>query len=156
MRLVAGKVEDMKMKRLKIAVLVLGVFVIAALPAGAAIRFRGGIVAGPAFGPWGWYSPYYYGPGAYSYGPYLPYGPYPLAYSNAGEVKLKTNVKDADVFINGALAGKASKLKSIWLPPNGYNLEIRAAGYTTYSERIYVIPGNTIHVQADLTAAPRG
>ncbi len=149
MRLVAGKVEDMKMKRLKIAALVLGVFLIAALPASAAIRFRGAIAVGPGFGPWAWYSPYYYGP-------YLPYGPYPLAYSNAGEVKLTTNVKDADVFINGALAGKASKLKSIWLPPNGYNLEIRAAGYTTYAERIYVITGKTIHVQADLTAAPRG
>ncbi len=78
-----------------------------------------------------------------------------MAYSNAGELKLSTNVKDADVYINGAFAGKAAKLKSIWLPPNEYNVEIRAAGYAPYSERIYVLPGKTIRVQADLAAASR-
>ncbi len=134
------------MRNLKIAGLAVGILLILALPASAAVRFRGGIGIGPAFGPWGWYSPFY--------GPYLAYGPYPMAYSNAGELKLTTNVKDADVYINGAFAGKAAKLKSIWLPPKEYNVEIRATGYAPYSERIYVLPGRTIRVQADLAAAP--
>ncbi len=79
----------------------------------------------------------------------------PLVYSNAGEVKLKTNVKDADVYINGAFAGKAAKLKTMWLPQAEYNLEVRAAGYGSLASKIYVVPGKTINVQADLTAAPK-
>ncbi len=135
------------MRTLKIAGVVMGAFLILALPASAATRFRGGFTAGPTFGFGGWYGPFF--------GPFVPYGPYPVAYSNAGEVKLSTNVKDADVFINGAFAGKASKLKSMWLPPSEYSLEIRAAGYAPFAERIYVVPGKTIRVQADLITAPK-
>jgi hypothetical protein len=148
---VAGKVEDKSMRSLKVAGLVLGAFLIMTLPASAAVGFRGGIVLGPAFGPWGWYSPFFYGP----YGWYGSYGLYPAYYSNAGELKLKTNVKDADVYINGAYAGKAAKLKSMWLRPDAYNLEIRAAGYAPYAERIYLMPGKTRQVKAELVAAPK-
>jgi len=124
-------------------------FLVMALPASAAGRFRGRIVVGPGFGPWGWYSPFY--------GPYGWYGyaPYPAYYSNAGELKLKTNVKDADVYINGAYAGKAAKLKTMWLRPDAYSLEIRAPGYTTYAARIYLTPGKTMQVKADLVAVPQ-
>ncbi len=134
------------MKSLKVAGLVVGAFLVMTLPASAAVRFRGGIVAGPAFGPCAWYSPFYYG----SYGWY---GPYPAYHANAGELKLKTNVKSADVYINGAYAGKASKLKSMWLRPDAYNLEIRAPGYASYAERLYVVPGKTIRVNVDLVPA---
>ena len=64
-------------------------------------RYRGGIVAYPAFGFWGGYHP-----------PYGYYNPYPVYYTNAGEVKLATNIKDADVYINGAYAGKAAKAEN--------------------------------------------
>jgi hypothetical protein len=118
------------MRSLKVAGLFLGAFLMVALPAGSAVRLQGAFVAG------GWYGPPVYGP----------YGNYPPP----GEVKLKTNVKDADVFINGAFAGKAGKLKSIWLRPDAYSLELRAPGRASYAERIYVIPGRAIKVQADL------
>src|SRR5215831_8732447 len=107
--------------------------------------FRGGFVIGPAYRPWGWYSPYY-GP----YGFYGPYGyAYPYAYRNAGEVKIKSNVKDAQVFINGSYAGTAKKLKSMWLRPDTYNLEIRAPGGEQFAERIYVVAGKTLRVRPD-------
>jgi hypothetical protein len=149
------------MRSLKIAGLVLGALLFVVLPAsaagrfpGAAGRFRGGIVVAPSFSLRGWYGPYsWYGP--YAYGPFLPYESYPMAYSNVGEVKLKTNVKDADVFINGAFAGKAAKLKSMSLPPATYDLEVRATGYAPFTSRIYVVPGKTLHVEADLTVAPK-
>jgi len=134
------------MRSLKIAGLVVGTFLLLALPASAAVRFRGGIVVGPAFGPWGWYNPFYYGP-------YGLYGPYPSVYPNAGQLKLKTNVKDADVFINGAFAGKAGKLKSVWLRPDAYSIEVRAAGYAPYAERVYLVPGKSVQVIAELGPA---
>jgi hypothetical protein len=88
--------------------------------------------------------PYFYGP----YGLYGPYDLYPPVYSNKGEIQLKTNVKDADVYINGAFAGKAGKLKSIWLNPDAYSIEVRTPGAAPYSQRIYVVPGKTIKVEA--------
>jgi hypothetical protein len=113
------------------------------LPAGAAGRFRGGLGAGPAFGPW-WgygYSPFYY----------APYSTLPM---NAGEVKLDTNLKDAEVFIDGAYAGTAGKLKSMWLRSGAYNLELRSPGHMRYAERIYVVSGKTLKVHPDLPVAP--
>jgi len=139
------------MRHLRVAGWVFGAFLIMTLPASAAVRFWGGIVVGPAFGAWGLYNPFFYGP----YGWDGPYEPYPAYYSNAGELKLKTNVKDADVYINGAYAGKAAKLKSIWLRPDAYNIEIRAAGYAPYAERIYLLAGKSWQVKADLVAAPK-
>ena len=138
------------MRSLKVAGLILGAFLIMTLPASSAGRFRGGIVVRPAFGSWGWHDPFFYGP----YGWYGSYGPYPEYYSNMGELKLKTNVKDSDVYINGAYAGKAAKLKTMRLRPDAYNLEIRAAGYVPYAERIYLLAGKTIKVNVDLVAAP--
>jgi hypothetical protein len=127
------------------AVMILGVFLVLAQPSMAGRHFRGGFFVGPVIRPWGWYSPFYYGP----YGYYGHYG-----YPNAGQVKLETNVKDAEVFINGAYAGTAGKLKSMWLRPDEYNLEIRAQGRTLYAERIYVLAGKTLRVHADLRVEP--
>jgi hypothetical protein len=113
---------------------------IVALPAGAAVRYvRGGFGYGPAFGPWGyWYAPY-------------AYGAYPgFSHPNAGEVKLHTDIKDAEVFINGAYAGSARSLKSMWLRQGAYNLEVRFPGRARYAERIYVVLGKTLHVRPEL------
>jgi PEGA domain len=57
------------------------------------------------------------------------------------------------VYINGAYAGKASELKSIWLQPDAYDLEIRAQGYSSYTERFYLLPGKTRQVKVDLVPA---
>ncbi len=136
------------MKTLKITGLLLAVLLIA-LPASAHGRFGGRVIAGPGFGAWNWYYPYW---GWYGvYGP--PYAVYPDIHAGSGEVKLTTNVKDADVFINGAFAGKASKLKSVWLRPDTYNLEVRAPGYASFSQRVYVVQGKSMRINAQLTLA---
>jgi hypothetical protein len=134
------------MKNIKIAGLIICLGLAMVLPASAMGRFRGGIAIVPAFRPWGW--------GPFPYGVYAPYEIYTPAYSNAGEVALKTNVKDADVFINGAYAGKAGKLKSMWLLANAYSLEVRAPGRTPFKEKIYVVAGKTLKVEADFPTTP--
>ncbi len=145
---VAGKVEGKKMKTVKVMGLLLAVTLIAALPASAHGRFGGGLVVVPSFGAWNWYYPHF--------GPYGFYDPYPVysgVYSNTAELKLTTNIKDAEVYINGAYAGKAAKLKSMRLRPDTYTLEVRAPGYAPYSERVYLLAGKTMHIDVNLVAA---
>jgi hypothetical protein len=125
--------------------LLVGAALIVALPASAAVRYvRGGFGYGPAFGPWGYgYEPYYF-------------GAYPvISHPNAGQVKLDTKVKGAEVFVNGAFAGTAGDLKSLWLRQGAYNLEVRSPGCATYAQRIYVVNGKTMHVRPELRVEPK-
>jgi hypothetical protein len=117
------------------------------LPLTAAARGRVAIFAGPRSyaGPrvvpyvgYGYFDPFY---APYAYRPYAVFRS-----PNSGEVKLDTKVKDAQVFIDGAYAGMAGKLKSMRLRPGSYKIELRAPGLPAYSERIYVVAGKTVHV----------
>jgi hypothetical protein len=108
---------------------------------------RGFVVVGrPYYG--GWYAPYW---GPYWGGPYWgpAYGGY-YAHPNAGEVKLDTKVKDAQVFINGAYAGTTHQNKSMYLRPGSYNIEIREGGHTQFAQKVYVVAGKTLHLHPEL------
>ena len=67
-----------------------------------------------------------------------------------GQVKLHADLKDAEVFIDGAFAGTVSERKSMWLEPGAYNLEVRAPGRETYAKRIYVLSGKSLRVNAKM------
>jgi hypothetical protein len=98
------------------------------------------VIVAPAFG-WG-YSPYW---GAYPY----PYGYYGYAPATGG-VKFDTSVKDAEVYIDGAYAGTVGKLKTMYLRPGSYDIEVRAAGRTQFDKKVYVAAGKTLHLNPDL------
>src|SRR5215471_17367721 len=120
-------------------VLAAAVMMLAPVSASAA-RFV--VVGRPYYG--GWYAPFwgsYWGP-AYGYG----YSYYP----NAGEVKLDTKVKDAEVFINNAYAGTTHENKTMHLRQGSYNIEIREGGQTHFSQKVYVAAGKTIHLHPEL------
>ena len=78
------------------------------------------------------------------------YGGYYYGYPAAGQVKLDTKVKNAEVFINGAFAGDTQHNKSMHLRPGTYNLEIREAGHPKFSQRLYVVAGKTLHLHPEL------
>jgi opacity protein-like surface antigen len=107
------------------------------LPLTVAARGRVAVFVGPRFAPMGWYG---YGYGPYSYGPYF-------GVPNAGQVKLDTKVKDARVFVDGAYAGTSGKLKTMWMRPGTYTIELRAPGRPQFAEKIYVMAGKTVHVE---------
>jgi hypothetical protein len=97
------------------------------------------------YGPWGFYDSFLYGmyfhPGyfhGFGYGPAM------------GEIKLKSDDKAAWVYLDGALAGKADKLKNMWLEPGAYNLEVRS-GAKRFGQKVYVLSGKTLRLTADLT-----
>jgi PEGA domain len=113
---------------------------LAPMTAGAAIR-AGFVVGGPVYYGPGWYSPFwgsYWGPGPY------------YAFPRAGEVKLDTKVRDAQVFINGAYAGTTKENKTMHLRPGNYNIEIRENGQTPFAEQVYVAAGKTLHLHPEL------
>jgi len=65
-------------------------------------------------------------------------------------VKFDTNVKDAEVFIDGSYAGTVGKLKTMYLQPGSYNIELRSPGRTQFDKKIYVVAGKTLHLNPDL------
>ena len=52
------------------------------------------------------------------------------------------------MYLDGALAGKADKLKNMWLEPGAYNLEVRS-GNKQFSQKVYVLSGKTLRLTAD-------
>jgi hypothetical protein len=128
------------------------------------VRFGGLTVAagyayGPAFYPYYAFAPYglfpYY---AYPFwGAYGAYSYYPLdmAYgADKGELQLKADAKDAELYIDGAYAGTVRRLKNIWLDPGAYNLSVSAAGRETFKRRVYVLTGKTLDISANLALKP--
>jgi len=130
------------------------------LPSPAAARVHVGVGFG-FWGPvypypyWGAYPAYYsaypaYGYPAYGYG----YGPgygygsgYGYGYGRPmGEVKLKSAEPNAEIYINGSLAGRAHNLKHFYLRPGTYTIEQRYGG-DVQSERVYVLAHRTIKLE---------
>ena len=119
------------------------------------VSVNGSYSHGPAWSPYyggyypGW-SRWYYDPIFYS--PYIhpglyggfPYGP------SMGEIKLAASDKEASVYLDGAYAGPAHKLKTLWLEPGVYNLELRDTSGQNFEKKIYVLTGKTLQIRADL------
>jgi len=120
------------------------------------ITVGAGFVSGPAFYPYYPYSPF----GPYSYYPHYAlawwnpgwhYDPANLAYGGGkGELELKADRKDAELYIDGAYAGTVERLKRIWLDPGAYNISVSAAGRKPFERRIYVLSGKTLSINAKL------
>ncbi len=94
------------------------------------------------------YRPYW--GGYWGGGPYWGYGYYGGYYGYAGQVKLDTKVRDAEVFINGGFAGNTHDNRTMHLRPGSYHIEIRHAGRTMFTEQVYVAPGKTVHLRPTL------
>jgi hypothetical protein len=86
--------------------------------------------------------------------PYFAY-PYPYAYSpdymsaNFGYVKIKTDRKDASVFVDGGFADKIEKAKKFALRPGNHEIELRDSdGRTLYKQKVAVLVGKTTELHA--------
>lgn len=122
------------------------------------------------------HGPYYYPYGAFGFYPYrATYPSFPtffcdpfwcaatflntvysgsLAYAeNKGEVRLTTDPKTAQVYIDGAYAGTADHLKTMWLDSGAYDLSVSATGRTAFHQRIYILSGKSLKILARLEPA---
>jgi hypothetical protein len=91
-------------------------------------------------GGWGW---------GWGWGP--PYFPPP----RTGQVKIQTTQKDALVYVDGGYVGRAGKVKKLELRPGNHVIDLRNPnGHTFYQERVYVIRGKTVKLDADYPNQP--
>ncbi len=111
---------------------------LAPLGASAAVRvFVGGPVG------YGFYGPRYFGP---VWGPGY-YGAPGYYYNNdVGSVKIDSKNKEEQVFVNGSYAGLVKDNKTMHFRQGNYAIEIRNGGTTTFSEKVYVTAGKTLHI----------
>jgi hypothetical protein len=89
------------------------------------------------------YDPFYW-PSYALYGPSLAYA------ADKGKVELAVDQKNAEVYIDNAYAGQASRLKNIWLAPGAYNLAVTNAEGLVFQRRVYVLSGKSVKVKAKL------
>ena len=125
------------------------------------VALSAGYISGPVWYPYG--PGFYYGYPYYAsafwapfWGPFGPYSYYPadLVYGNGkGRIELRADPKTAEVYIDGAYAGMAQHLKDFWLDPGAYDVSISAAGREPFQQRVYVLTGKTLSINAKLTAA---
>ncbi|HET9183715.1 MAG TPA: hypothetical protein VFP59_16410 [Candidatus Angelobacter sp.] len=84
------------------------------------------------------------------YGPfYYPPRTFDLNYAlGKGEVELKSlgRNKNASVYIDDAYAGKAGKLKHLWLDSGAYDLSLTGADGSSFHQRIYVLSGKKLKI----------
>jgi hypothetical protein len=140
------------------------------------VRF-GGVMVSAGYSHYsgypGWYGPY----GPYGYGRYGfayaypwyawdPFFAYPWVHPGFfngfgyapgfGEVKLQAADKTALVYIDGALAGSAGKLRNMWLEPGKYSVEVRQ-GDRAFAQKVYVLSGKTLSLDTrDMRASAEG
>lgn len=107
---------------------------------------------GPFFydqwGPWGPYGPY--GPGRYG-----PYRPYPLYFDDfSASLRFDVEPKDADVYVDGALAGQIDDFDGIFqslrLRPGTHEIVVFRDGYRSARETVYVEPYQSRKLRFDL------
>jgi hypothetical protein len=85
--------------------------------------------------------------------PFFDY-PYPYAYEpdymakNFGYIKLKTDRKDAAVYVDGGFADNIEKAKKFALRPGNHDIEVRDSdGRSLFRERVAVIVGKTTELK---------
>lgn len=109
----------------------------------------------PLYGPYGFYPyvPFY---SSLLWDPFWGYL-YPTGYfshnDGKGEVRLVAP-KQTDVYLDNAYAGKAEKLKSIWLKPGAYDLSVSGTDHASFHQRIYVLSGKSLRIVAKLEPQP--
>lgn len=111
--------------------------------------------SGPYYYPYG---PYGFYPGDWVYGSlwYPIWSPYPAGHfdynDGRGEIRLTADPKLAEVYIDGAYAGTADRLKSMWLDPGAHDLTVSAADRAPFHQRVYVLSGKSMKITAKLSA----
>ena len=113
------------------------------------------------YGPTSWYWGRYgmwYDPSAYFIDPYLSGGSSGSSGSSreetTGSIRIKSNVPQAQVFVDGALAGVVDEFDGLRdhleVDAGKHSIELRADGYATVSTEIVVASGKTRTLRLDL------
>lgn len=107
---------------------------------------------GAGYGYYSYYYPYYYYGWGYPYWRYWePYWYRYPAHRDLGAVDLNVRPKKAEVYVDGALVGKAGKYDGfpgyLWLERGAHELVFHYEGFETEVRRVRVSPGVVIDVE---------
>jgi hypothetical protein len=101
------------------------------------VKPRFGFYSGPAYHG---YPNWYRGP---------VYFPAPIT----GELKIKTEDKDARVYVDGGYLGIVRKISKFDLRPGNHDIELRdARGNALFEQRVAIVPGRTTEFHAEGSA----
>jgi hypothetical protein len=150
----------MKLARIVVLILLLTAMALPSL-AIPPIHLRG-ISVGVGYSHFsGPYYPYYpgyfrsYYPGYYPawagwdpfWDPYASRMVYDVRTADKGEVHLKDVAPQSEIYVDGAYAGIAKDLRTMWLAPGAYNVEARSASRPPVQKKIYVLTGKRLNVR---------
>ncbi len=115
---------------------------------------RGRVVASPVYAGFGFYDPFYWG---WGWGPswgiagwYPPFGP---AYAGvqAGSARLQITPKEAEVYVDGYLAGSVDDFDGFFqrldVMPGAHELTIYLEGFRTITQQVFFQPGQTLDIR---------
>jgi len=111
-------------------------------------------------GAFGW-SPMFYAPWSLmwatgGYGPYPGWG-YGSTTFNTGGLRLKMKPREAQVFVDGFLAGVVDEFdgvfQSLRLAPGGHKIEVRMDGYETLTLDVHIQPDRTMTITDAMKAS---
>jgi hypothetical protein len=92
---------------------------------------------------------YYYGP-AYHWHDHWYGGPVYFPAPVTGELKIKTEDKDARVYVDGGYLGVVRKNSKFDLRPGNHEIELRdARGNVLYEQKVAIVPGRTTEFKAE-------
>ena len=120
-------------------------------PVHSSVVVGGGYYGYPFWYGFGWYGyPYLYGGWGWPYGPYPYYSPY-YGYDPGASLRLEVTPKDAEVYINGYLAGTVDDFDGTFqrlrLPPGGHELTLYHDGFKTVHQSLHLSAGSTFKVK---------
>ncbi len=109
----------------------------------------------PFYSPWYPWYPFQVGfgwyPGPYPYYPYYPYG-FPI--DTSASVRVETKQRDADVYVDGYLAGKVNDYDGVFqrlrVEPGPHELVVYHDGFHAYAEHLYLAPTSDQHLKFEL------
>jgi hypothetical protein len=117
------------------------------------IVFVGGYYGYPSFAPYSWWYP----------SPWIGYRPLPYygyAYDNRTDVRVQVTPREAEVYVDGYLAGTVDDFDGTFqrlrLPPGEHEITIYLAGFRTVRQKVLLSPGSTYRIRHALAPLPAG
>jgi hypothetical protein len=119
------------------------------------------VVASPFYFGYGYYDPFWWGYGGwYPYGWYGPYFPPSGYYSNVGSARLQVKPRNAEVYVDGYLAGTVDNFdgfsQRLDVDPGEHELTIYLDGYRTVTEHVLFRRGATLNIKHTMQQLPAG
>lgn len=126
------------------------------------VAVRGGVVVAPrVYLGYGYYDPFWWGGWGPAWGPgwYPGFGP-AFVGSNAGSARIQVTPKQAEVYVDGYLAGTVDDFDGFFqrldVAPGEHELTLYLDGYETIAEKVLFRPGATLDIRHQMRALAPG